>query len=225
MTFLQAVVPMTNASANKMSLTEQVYEQIKHMIVYGQLRPGEALSVGEMAERFNVSKTPVREAFNALKHDGLIEILPYKGCIVSQLNFKDMGELFTLRVLLEGGAAELAAIHATDQTLKTLDELIETHARLLKTADEVQIMKLNFEFHVAIAEASNNLRLKKMVTNILDKMQRVLYLDLKIGSHFSLNDHIEIAELIKRKDAAGAKQLMIDHVNSTRHRVFSAEIL
>lgn len=216
---------MTAPSTGKFSLTDKVYSQIKEMIVYGQLRPGEALNVGEIADRFHVSKTPVREAFNFLKHDGLIEILPYKGCLVSQVNLKDLGELFTLRVLLEGAAAELAATHANEQTLRKLEALINTDAQQSQPTDEVQIMKLNFEFHVAIAEASNNLRLKKMVINILDTMQRVLYLDLKIGSSYSMNDHIQLVELIKRKDATGAKKLMIDHVSSTRNRIFSTDFI
>ncbi len=207
----------------KSSLTDKVYMQIKEMIVYGQLKPGEPLNLAEIAERFNVSKTPVREAFNFLKHDELIEIVPYKGCFVSQLNLKDLGELFTLRILLEGGAAELAATYASDSVIRNLESLVNAVDVQLPITDDVQIMRLNFDFHVAVAEASNNLRLKKMVVNILDTMQRVLYLDLKIGSHFSMNDHSQLVEFIKRKDSEGAKKLMIDHINSTRNRIFSTK--
>ncbi|WP_438431468.1 GntR family transcriptional regulator [Gorillibacterium sp. sgz500922] len=207
------------------SLTDKVYKEIKEMIVYGQLKPGEALSVGEFADRFNVSKTPVREAFHFLKHDGLIDILPYKGGLVSQLNLKDLGELFTLRVLLEGGAAELAAIHATEPAIRKLESLVDVDISSLDQADGISIMKRNFDFHEAVAEAGNNLRLKKMIVHILDTMQRVLYLDLRIGSTFSMNDHRQLVDLIKQRDPAAAKKRMVDHITNTRNRILSTDFI
>ncbi len=205
----------------KASLTEKVYNQIKEMIVYGQLKSGETLTVGEMAEHFRVSKTPVRDAFNALKHDGLLEVLPYKGYLISQVNLKDLDELFTLRVLLEGGAAELAATHASGKSLEKLENLVNLNSRG-ELESETFFMKLNFDFHVAVAEASNNLRLIRLITNVLDQMQRVLYIDLKVGSTYSMNgEHQQLVWLIRDRDAAGAKKLMIEHINSTRNRIFA----
>lgn len=216
---------MNERSGKQPSLTDKIYKEIKEMIVYGQLKPGEALNVGDFAERFNVSKTPVREALHFLKHEGLIEILPYKGGLVSQLNLKDLGELFTLRVLLEGGAAELAALHATEQGIHKLKSLVDADINQTNLADGIQVMRLNYDFHAAVAEASNNLRLKKLIINILDTMQRVLYLDLKIGSSFSMNDHRQLVEFIKQREPAAAKKLMIDHINSTRNRIFSTDFI
>ncbi|MNW67782.1 transcriptional regulator NanR [compost metagenome] len=85
-------------------------------------------------------------------------------------------------------------------------------------------MRLNFDFHAAVAEASNNGRLKKLIINNLDNMQRVLYLDMKIGSTNTMNDeHREIVEMIKNKDSQAARKRMIEHILGTRNRIFSSQ--
>lgn len=208
----------------KYSLTEKVYRQIKELIIYGHVQPGESLNVNEIAQRFQVSKTPVREAFNALKHEGLVEILPYKGCLVSRMNLKDLQELFDLRALLEGAAAEMAALHATDKKLARLEALVCTDLNDTEEKDPIFFMKLNFDFHVAVAEAGNNDQLRKILVNIMDPLQRVLYLDLNIGStHSMINEHRQLVDLIRKRDAAGAKALMIEHIRDARNRIFAVD--
>lgn len=211
------------SKVEKASLTDQVYRQLKDMIVYGELQAGEPIHAGDLAERFQTSKTPIRDAINILKHEGLVEIIPYKGCLVSQVNLKDLDELIGLRLILEGSAAELAASYASRQAIDKLEQLAGADIPPLSGISEVDYMRLNFDFHAAVAEASNNGRLKKLIINNLDNMQRVLYLDMKIGSTNTMNDeHREIVEMIKNKDPQAAKKRMIEHILGTRNRIFSS---
>ncbi|MFM1654616.1 GntR family transcriptional regulator [Brevibacillus sp. B_LB10_24] len=204
----------------KYSLSEQVYRDIKELIVYGKIKPGELLTVGEMAERFNVSKTPVRDAFNELKHNGLLEVLPYKGYFVSKVNLQDLNELFTLRILLEGGAGELAAQNATKEDIEKLEELARVQFRPDDEESEIVFMKTNFNFHITLAEASNNRRLVKLIENNLDQMQRVLYLDLKIANPYAMSEeHTALVKLIKERNAEGVKKMLVSHIEASRNRV------
>ncbi|MDU0332889.1 GntR family transcriptional regulator [Paenibacillus barengoltzii] len=212
------------SKVEKASLTDQVYRQLKDMIVYGELQAGEPIHAGDLAERFQTSKTPIRDAINILKHEGLVEIIPYKGCLVSQVNLKDLDELIGLRLILEGSAAELAASFATRQAIDKLERLVGTNFTPSSGISEVDYMRLNFDFHVAVAEASNNRRLTKLIINNLDNMQRVLYLDMKIGSTSTMNDeHREIVEMIKNKNPQAARRQMVEHILGTRNRIFSTQ--
>jgi DNA-binding GntR family transcriptional regulator len=104
----------------KGSLAEKAYVITKEKIVYGNISSGEIVTVGDLALQLNMSKTPVRDALNRLKSEGLLKLLPYKGYMVSQVDLKDLEDLLVLRVFLEGGAAELAAIHANSIWIEKL---------------------------------------------------------------------------------------------------------
>ncbi|MCH1640274.1 MAG: GntR family transcriptional regulator [Paenibacillus sp.] len=212
------------SKVEKASLTDQVYRRLKDMIVYGELQAGETIHAGDLAEQFQTSKTPIRDAINILNHEGLVEIIPFKGCLVSQVNLKDLDELISLRLILEGGAAELAASYASRQAIDKMEQLVGADIPPQSGISEVDYMRLNFDFHAAVAEASNNGRLKKLIINNLDNMQRVLYLDMKIGSTNTMNDeHREIVEMIKNKDPQAARKRMIEHILGTRNRIFSSQ--
>jgi DNA-binding GntR family transcriptional regulator len=208
----------------KSSLTEQIYFKIKEMILYGKLKSGELLTVGDIAEQYDISRTPVREAFTALKHDGLLDVLPHKGYLVSRIDLKDLEDLFAVRIILEGGAAELAATYASKKMIIQLEQLaiIENNEDNNDNNEVIFHMKTNLNFHTFIAKASNNDRLANLIANCLTHMQRVLYWDLKSSSLESMQtEHMEFVELIKKRDPVNAKKFMIQHIESSRSRIFS----
>jgi DNA-binding GntR family transcriptional regulator len=210
---------------DKTSLTEQIYLKIKDMIVYGKLKSGELLTVGEIADQFNISRTPVREAFSTLKHDGLLDVFPHKGYLVNRIDLKDLENLFAVRVLLEGGAAELAALNASKEMIGQLEQLAMVQFNEHNETDEIFFMKTNFNFHTFVAKASKNERLANLIAHNLNLMQRVLYLDLKNFSLISMQqEHMKLVDLIRQRDSVGAKNFMIEHVEDSRMRIFSKSV-
>jgi DNA-binding GntR family transcriptional regulator len=192
------------------------------MILYGKLKSGELLTVGDMADKYDISRTPVREAFTALKHDGLLDVLPHKGYLVSRIDLKDLEDLFTVRIILEGGSAELAANNASKEMIVQLEQLAMIEFSKDDDNDEIFFMKTNLNFHTFVAKTSKNDRLVNLIANCLNNMQRVLYWDLKSSSLLSMQiEHMEFVELIKKRDPAGAKKFMIQHIESSRSRIFS----
>jgi DNA-binding GntR family transcriptional regulator len=209
----------------KSSLTDQIYLKIKDMIVYGKLKSGELLTVGEIADQFHISRTPVREAFTTLKHDGLLDVFPHKGYMVNRIDLKDLEDLFAVRVLLEGGAAELAALNASKEMIAQLEQLAMVEFNEDNETDEIFFMKTNFNFHTFVAKASKNERLANLIAHNLNLMQRVLYLDLKNFSLISMQqEHMELVDLIRQRDSVGAKNFMIEHVEDSRMRIFSKSV-
>jgi GntR family transcriptional regulator, rspAB operon transcriptional repressor len=206
----------------KTSLTDQVYRQIKEMILYGTFKSGELLTVGDLAVNFNISRTPIREAFTALKHDGLLDVLPHKGYMVSRIDLKDLENLFSVRILLEGGSAEFAAKFASEDAIEQLERLCVVDFNEKDENDLIFIMKTNLHFHISVAKASKNDRLANLIANNLDHLQRVLYWDSKNSSFSTMQEeHKQLVELIRNRKPAEAKNLMLEHIESSRSRIFS----
>lgn len=202
----------------KQSLAQEVYGKLKELIIYNKIQPGDIITVGEMAERFNVSKTPVRDSLNALKHEGLIEVLPYKGYFVSRVDIKILLDLFQMRTILEGAAAELAAKNATAEIIEGLTAL--AYKDLTSQENTVSFMQTNFNFHMAIAAASGNQYLCKSLSNVLEQLQRVLYTDLISGDPEQMQkEHQELVQCIINQDHNEAKRLVNTQIEATRKRI------
>lgn len=203
-------------ASNKKSLTQEVYGKLKSLIIYNKIMPGDVITVGELAERFNVSKTPVRDSLNTLMHEGLVEVLPYKGYLISRVDIKILLDLFQMREILEGASAELAALNATQDMIDRLLELANKNI----TVQRIPFMQTNFNFHMAIAKASGNQYLCKCLSNVLEQLQRVLYSDLITGDpQLMQREHQELVQCIIKKDSQEAKSLITTQIEATRRRI------
>lgn len=203
-------------ASNKKSLTQEVYGKLKSLIIYNKIMPGDVITVGELAERFNVSKTPVRDSLNTLMHEGLVEVLPYKGYLISRVDIKILLDLFQMREILEGASAELAALNANQDMIDRLLELANKNI----TVQRIPFMQTNFNFHMAIAKASGNQYLCKCLSNVLEQLQRVLYSDLITGDpQLMQREHQELVQCIIKKDSQEAKSLITTQIEATRRRI------
>ncbi|SFG84796.1 DNA-binding transcriptional regulator, GntR family [Desulfotomaculum arcticum] len=205
----------------KKSLTQDVYQQLKDLIIYNKLLPGDIITAGEMAERFNVSKTPVRDSLNALKHEGLVELLPQKGFLVSRVDVKDLSDLFQMRIILEGAAAEMAAKNISAEWLNSL-------IRLSRECQDNQentyaFMRINYDFHMTIARGAENQYLYKFLSIVLNQLQRVLYSDLITGDPSDMyREHQELVQCIQNRDGNNARKAVITQIEASRNRIIKA---
>ena len=149
------------------SLREQVYQETKNDIITGVHGAGEKLSLDRLAEKYQVSKTPIREALNALQHEGLVEIMPRVGYFVSQMTIKDLQDIFELRLIIESASAEMAARNITDAEVTYLEDMHSSF--VLGDIDSYwQYLKENREFHYRVALATQNKWLAGVVGRLLD---------------------------------------------------------
>ena len=192
--------------------------QLRREILSCTLKPGADLSEAELAARFDVSKTPVREALAALRLDGLIRTFPRRGYQVAPITFGDMNELFDVRTILEAGAAEMATTRITDEELAALGELAASNYDVTAQTTLADFIANNRRFHLAIARASRNERLYQMLERQIDELERFFYLGatLRDVNTETNEEHKEIVDVLASRDPEAARQIMIRHNDVTR---------
>ena len=206
------------------SLARRAYEALKQDILTCALPPGAQIFEGELAARYGMSKTPVREALNLLGQEGVVQVLPRRGYLVAPITLRDVQEVFQLRLLLEAAAAELAAEHITEEQLRRLKALVAVRYTYRDRASYARFLRANREFHVAVAEASGNRRLAAFVSKLLEDMERILHLglDLRDGADEMAAEHAELVDALLRGDAALARQVVTIQLQNSRKRVLEA---
>lgn len=210
------------AATSTISLSQQVYVRIREQILNCEFPPGEIVSEGSLAGRFNVSKTPVREALMQLSTEGLIVALPRRGYQVAPITIQDVSDLFELREIVEGSAVELACQRIETPDLDELRQLLETNHEESDDQDWSSVVRLNREFHHRLASSSRNIRLVQVVERTLDELERVFYLgaSLRNISMEEQREHQEILDAVAIGDARRARQLVINHIRQTREGIF-----
>lgn len=197
------------------SLVDEVRQRILDDIITGDMKPSSVVQLGALADRYGVSKTPVREALTALEGQGLITSLPYKGYMVRPVEPSDVYDVYLVRRVIEGAAAEIATDRLAPETLEDLASM---------RPPQVEKMTLEYdeyarEFHRTIVAASGSTRLLVLFDNIYNDVRRLQYCG--IGNprpDLIHSEHDEIVNALKMRDAAVARRLMEDHISAIQQR-------
>ena len=145
---------MSPDSADQQPRSEVAYQKLLAAIQHGELKPGTRIREVEVAERFGISRTPVRDAIRRLESDGLLIHLPRHGAVIRELDHREVIELYEIREVLEGTAARYAARHASELEIAELEDLNEL---MLKNGeDPVKVAEANHLFHQALYRTANN---------------------------------------------------------------------
>lgn len=150
------------ASTVPTNRTIEVYEQLRRAIVEGSIRPNERLIESDLALRFNVSRTPIRESMMRLAADGLI-ISQRRGWAVREHSSNEIREVYEVRAALEGFAAGLAAERATDAEIAGIQAIHQLYIDSLRESTRGHIVAHNDEFHEAVISAAHNKLLSERV--------------------------------------------------------------
>lgn len=188
------------------------YSMILEAIDIGTYRPGDRLVESELAERFGVSRTPVREALQRLETQSLLS-RDGRSLIVASLDHNQMSELYVVRRELEGLAASLAAQHATTEEVRILREMVEADNALIN--DPPALARANRRFHTQIHLASHN----RYLVQQLDLVHRTMALMATTSlaadgrTRIAQEEHDRIVRAIEAKDEAEAGQALRDHIS------------
>jgi len=205
------------------SLAESVYRQLKADIVACRVLPGSRMAAAQLAEHFEVSRTPVHEALKALCQEGLLIVLPRVGYIVTPVTASDIDDIFDLRLSLEVLGAGRAAELVTDQDVANLRT---QHAHALQNVDcdsmddpayLHSVMARNREFHTMVAALSGNQRLAEIVGGLLDAGERIYFLYSRTRRPAPPNDpHADIVHALAARDPHKARNAMTAHIQDQR---------
>lgn len=209
------------------SLADQAYTTLKRDIISCDLRPGQLIIESDLASRYGMSKTPIREALNLLRKEGFVEVLPRRGTLVKPVNVQDVQHTFFLRMLLEPEAAALAAQRATGDQLKTITDLGSSSDGPIRGRQPTMAERLqtNREFHVAIAEASGIARLTTIVAGLHEEVERFYNMEKsRQSTNPTGKHHHDLADAIVSGDAERARLVMMEAIKASRLALIEALI-
>ncbi|MDE4273337.1 GntR family transcriptional regulator [Phaeobacter gallaeciensis] len=191
---------------------KDAYALILEAIDVGVYRPGDRLVESDLAERFGVSRTPIREALQRLETQSLLE-RDGRSLIVASLDHNQMAELYVVRRELEGLAARLAAQHATEEEIRVLQEMVKADDQLVD--DPTELAKANRRFHEQIHLASHNRYLVQQLNLVHRTMALMATTSLaaKGRGKIAQSEHKGIVDAISRRDADAAADALKDHIS------------
>ena len=197
------------------SLADQVFEHLETDILSGKYQRGEILTENKLSAELGVSRTPIREALRRLEQEHLIEEAP-KGSVVVGINEKDLGDIFMIRIKLEGQAAAMAAESRTEEQLSYLREAVEFQEFYLEKRDADRIKSMDSRFHETIYKMCASAVFYDVLLPLHKKIlkYRRASVSNKSRAEASVAEHRAIYEAISAKDSALAEKLVIEHLNN-----------
>jgi DNA-binding GntR family transcriptional regulator len=207
-----------------LTLADRVFSQIQDAIVKGELIAGAKISEAELTTRYGVSRGPLREALRRLEARKLLTRIPHVGVRVVELSVAELLEMYQVREVLEGMAARLAAIHATDEEVTGLKALLTRHQQQteLQSGKGYYQEEGDFDFHYRIVKASRNEVLMQMLCGELYHRVRLYRYQFSVTEgrpHKAFAEHSRIIEAIESRDGELAEFLMRRHISSARKNV------
>ncbi len=218
---------------------EEIVRQVKAMIAEGRLKAGDRLPPErDLAEKFVVSRTSVREALRALESLGLVEIRPGEGTFVREVSIdalveplallmvsqrEAIGELFEARRLLEPSLAALAATRATPEEIQEMERILDEQAKEVMSGRTGLVQ--DAQFHSAIGAAAHNRAITRIAYAIMDLLtqSREDSLNMPGRPTRSHEDHRRVLAAIERRDADGARHAMLEHIEAVETLVLGPE--
>ena len=204
-----------NSIERPKSLTELVAAKLREMIVNGQLELGAQVSEASIAKEFEVSRTPVREAFNRLEIEGLLHVSPQKGTFVFSLSPHELAMLCDARVCLENTALQTAIEQNADNLYTQLNTVVEKMTSALKAGDVKEYLSLDAVYHQCFFDSSQNCFLNDAYQAISKKMAAIRH---RLGRHpdhlnKSYKEHCEMAEAVKLKNVEQSLAILGRHID------------
>jgi DNA-binding GntR family transcriptional regulator len=199
------------------SLTLAVADRLREMILCGAFREGEQLRQDAIAETFQVSRIPVREALRRLEAEGLIKIIAHRGAVVSSLSSDEIEELFDIRALLECEVLRLSIPNLTEVDFDQADEILRVYEKALWMEGDVSSWgRLNSQFHAALYGRANRPHFMAIIRQINNNGERYTGLQLYLTRAFerAKKEHRQLLQLCRKRDVEGACTLLKQHIQT-----------
>jgi len=199
----------------RVSLHDAVVNRLRDLIIRGELHPNAHLGERELCERFEVSRTPLREALKVLAVEGLVELLPHRGARVACLTRADVQHMFEVMASLEALSGELAAAHVTDEQLAEIDAI---HAEMIE-AYERRDLPVYFDHNQAIHErivaAGGNPVLREVYQGLSSRIRRARYAANMVEERWAaaVDEHEAMLAALHARDAGELSAILRDHLH------------
>lgn len=228
---MKLIKPNTISAAETLSISDQIYRNLKDSILNGQINQNDFLTEVSVANQFCVSRTPVHDALVKLEADRLIVAIPRKGYKIFNLEAQELVDLYNVAIALSSLSAYYAAINSTSEQLESLRSILLHFDPLAASADSSKErkrihIKNNYDFHVEIGIMSGNQYLAQSVTEIQEKLtlHRIYQTNYEevlsaTEANTPLHSHERIFEAIELRDPELAEFLMRKHLTCSRDNI------
>ncbi len=208
-------VMMEQTKGKKVSQASQLRDALEDEIVNGHFKPGQRLDEIKLSERFQVSRTPVREAFQQLAASGLVETGARRGTYVASIGLPQLIEMFEVMAELEGMCARLAARLISDEQLAELKHSLQACEEAAEAGDPDAYYYENEVFHDCIYRGSHNGFLTQQARQLQTRLKPYRRLQLRVRNQpkRSLQEHRDIVAAIENGDEKQAEALLKNHVS------------
>ncbi len=197
---------------------ERIYRKVRRSIIMGNIKPGTKLDVTSLANQFNTSVTPVRDALQMLSQDDLVTIKPRSGYFVSHVTFKKLRDMLEVRKFLELAAIDLATQRITQSEL---EELRCVHVGYSGDDDFSydRYTDENRQFHYRVAQASGNFELAEMIGHLLDRLAR--FMVYRHAGESQEITHERIVDALAARDLHAARQSLLEDIDASRDAILN----
>ena len=204
---------------------EVIAQSLKEMIHEAELKPGQPLVQEWIAEMFQVSRVPVRDALQMLVGMGIVINVPRRGVIVRPLSQKLLDDLFEMRKILEGAGIRMVLRNATSELPRRLEALIRQQSECLKTGDIKLYGKLDEEFHQTEFETVENLRLVELIRSNWEMIKQARSASIVVPKHgkawmaTSIRRHKRILAALMKQDEEIAHSVVLENIESSKREI------
>jgi len=204
------------APIERKPLHDQLVSRLADLIIEGDLAPGVRIPERELCARFQVSRTPLREALKVLASEGLIELLPNRGAVVAKLTVEDVEEMFPVMGALEALSGELAANQITDEEIAEIQALHYQMVLHYKRQELNPYFRLNQQIHERIMEAAGNATLSKMYRSLSGRIRRARYVANMSQARWdrAVAEHEEILKALVAREGRRLGELLKSHLQN-----------
>jgi DNA-binding GntR family transcriptional regulator len=204
--------------------SDRIESELRRLILTLELEPGLAVSEASLMKQYGWGRTPLREAFQRLAEQSLLQIVPRQGVVVTPLSVFDFVEVMDAMSMVIGPAAALACKRLTEADLSRLDALVKQGEFAATSGDQEAVAELDYEFHRVLADATGNRYLRGFLLHLHRVATRFNVAAWKRDRDAvpSLQEHNQLAELFRQRAAAKAKAAMLEHIENARQRVLGS---
>jgi DNA-binding GntR family transcriptional regulator len=215
-------MPTTDLKTQRDS--DRIESELRRFILTLELEPGLAVSEAALMKQYGWGRTPLREAFQRLAEQSLLQIVPHHGAVVTPLSVFDFIEVMDAMSMVIGVATELACTRLSDGQLDRLDELVRQEDAAAGKADFDLVAELDYEFHYILAEASGNHYLRDYLVHLHRVATRFNFAAWKRDRNVapSLAEHKALTALLRQREAKNAGAAMLAHIQNARQRLMGS---
>lgn len=202
------------------NLTRQAYRLVRDQILQGKLNSGQKVTEEYFAQRFQISKSPVREALNRLEADGLVRIAPRRGAFVVEFSVRDVQEIYGMREILE--VAVIRELRLDKKTILKLRDVLRKAEEALRNSNKATYIVADAAFHTILANAQSNSRLRSALESMHNQLLILRHRTFELSGRTSVIQHGKILRALIDDDRDLASTLMVEHIHNVRDKLLAS---